>query len=285
MKTGVIGLGAMGANMARNLHRAGLLVGVWNRSTRKADAFANETGIKAYPDCASLARASDLLLTCVSRDADLREVVAAASPGLHAGALVVDCSTVRAETAQRIATQLAQDEIDFLDAPVSGGKEGAIAGTLSIMVGGDSEVLNRARPALEAIGQRIVHLGPVGAGQRCKAVNQIMAAGINAAVTEALAFAQAADLPEAALVEVISAGAAGNWFLQHRGLSMLQGHFEPGFKLELHHKDLEIAQAMAKSMDVALPLTQMMLEDYDQLMQAGYGSEDISALFRLKRRT
>ena len=172
----------------------------------------------------------------------------------------------------------------FLDAPVSGGIEGARNGTLAMMVGGDAGVLERVRPVLDSIAGRIEHMGPVGAGQATKAVNQVMAAGINQAVSEALAFAEALELPLDKVIEVVGGGAAGNWFLDHRGPAMSKGKFSPGFRVALHHKDLLICKQMAAAFGVSMPVVEMTLIHYRRLMQAGYGDEDISALFREKRR-
>lgn len=280
---GVIGLGAMGAPMARNLARAGLLRAVWNRTSDKAAVLAAELGVEHAPDPAALAQQCDIVVTCVSADADLLSVIDALQPGLRANALVIDTSTVQPATAQAIAARLAKMDCGFLDAPVSGGVEGARSGTLSIMVGGEAAALQRARPLLEAIGRRITHMGPVGSGQSTKAVNQIMAAGINQAVTEALAFAEAQDLPLDKVIEVVSAGAAGNWFVEKRGPTMVRGEFAPGFKVVLHHKDLAICQAIARAQGVALPVVEMTLIHYRRLLNAGFGEEDISALFREKR--
>ena len=280
---GVIGLGAMGAPMARNLARAGLLRAVWNRTSDKAAVLAAELGVEHAPDPAALAQQCDIVVTCVSADADLLSVIDALQPGLRANALVIDTSTVQPATAQAIAARLAKMDCGFLDAPVSGGVEGARSGTLSIMVGGEAAALQRARPLLEAIGRRITHMGPVGSGQSTKAVNQIMAAGINQAVTEALAFAEAQDLPLDKVIEVVSAGAAGNWFVEKRGPTMVRGEFAPGFKVALHHKDLAICQAIARAQGVALPVVEMTLIHYRRLLNAGFGEEDISALFREKR--
>ncbi|HXG28748.1 MAG TPA: NAD(P)-dependent oxidoreductase, partial [Nevskiales bacterium] len=283
MKTGLIGLGAMGQSMARNLARHGRLAGVWNRSVDKARTLAVETGCHVAADPAELARTCEAVVICVSADADVKSVVAALQPGLSAGQLVIDCSTVSAETARQCAQRLGQQRVDFLDAPVSGGTEGARLGTLSIMVGGEAHAFERALPVLRALGQRIVHLGPAGSGQAAKAVNQVMAAGINQAVTEAMAFAQALGLPLEKLIEVIGSGAAGNWFVNHRGLSMVEGRYPPGFKLALHHKDLSICLAMAAQLGGELPLSAQTRADYERLMAAGHGDEDISALYRLKR--
>jgi 3-hydroxyisobutyrate dehydrogenase len=283
MKTGFIGQGAMGQSMARNLAKQGLLTTVWNRSPEKARSLATETGCVVAADPAEVARVCDVIVICVSADADVKAMIAALQPGLAPGKIVVDCSTVSAETARQSAHRLYEQDVDFLDAPVSGGTEGARLGTLSIMVGGSEPVFQRALPVLQAMGQRVVHLGPVGSGQAAKAVNQVMCAGINQAVTEALAFATALGLPLEKLIEVIGSGAAGNWFINHRGLSMVEGRYPPGFKLALHHKDLMICLDMAHQLGGELPLSSATLNDYETLMTAGYGDEDISALYRLRR--
>jgi 3-hydroxyisobutyrate dehydrogenase len=283
-KVGVIGLGAMGAPMARNLGRAGLLDAVWNRTTGKAEALAAELGVVRASDPDDLARRCDVILTCVSADSDLLNVIDALMPGLSAGKLVIDTSTVQPATAEAIAQRLATVGCDFLDAPVSGGVEGARNATLAIMVGGSVANVERMRPVLNAIGQRIAHMGPVGSGQSTKAVNQIMCAGINHAVTEALAFAEAQGLPLDKVIDVVSSGAAGNWFLEKRGPTMVRCEFAPGFKLALHHKDLAICKAIAEQRGVTLPVVEMTLSQYRQLMDAGYGDEDISALYREKRK-
>lgn len=285
MKVGVIGLGAMGTGMARNLAKAGFLSGVYNRTSIKADDLANQLAITAYSTISDLAADVELIISCVSADADLLEVVNAIANSGNSKLIVIDTSTVSRQTAQQAAILLAEQRISFLDAPVSGGVEGANKGTLAMMVGGDIDVLNQVRPVLEAISARILHLGEHGAGQACKAVNQIMAAGINQAVCEALAFADAQNLDLAKVIEVVSSGAAGNWFLQHRGHTMSQDSFNPGFKLALHHKDLLICQQMAQQAEIPSPLTDNTLADYAQLIQQGHGNEDISALFRLKRKT
>lgn len=151
-----------------------------------------------------------------------------------------------------------------------------------MMIGGSAEALEKARPVLESMTRCIIHLGATGSGQATKAVNQIMCAGINQAVTEALAFAQAQNLPMEKVIEVISGGASGNWFLQHRGLTMTRGIFAPGFKLALHHKDLKICQDMAKQTNSSTTLVDMTITDYERLMAEGFGDEDISALYKLK---
>lgn len=282
MKTGFVGLGAMGLGMARNLQRAGLLAGVWNRTPEKARAFAAETGTMAYTSLADLATACDVVVTCVSADADVLEVIAALTPRLRPGAVIVDCSTVGVATARRAAEIVRQASGDFLDAPVSGGVEGARNGTLALMIGGRAETVEKVRPVLEAMGNRIMHMGDTGAGQATKAVNQVMCAGINQAVTEAMAFGQALELDLDKVIDVVSGGAAGNWFLDKRGKTMIRGGFQPGFKLALHHKDLNICLEMAERLGISLPLSAQTRDDYAELMARDHGEDDISGLFRLK---
>jgi 3-hydroxyisobutyrate dehydrogenase len=283
MKTGVIGLGAMGAPMARNLHRVGYLAGIWNRTGEKARGLGEELGVTVAADPADLARHCDLLILSLSADADVLDVVAALKDGLQPGAVVVDTSTVSRETARTAAAELESLDVAFLDAPVSGGVEGARKGTLAMMVGGEAAVLERIRPALQAIAGRVEHMGPVGAGQATKAVNQIVAAGINQAVSEGLAFAHALELPLEKVIDIVGSGAAGNWFLTHRGPSMVKGAYTPGFRVALHHKDIAICKRMAEDLGVALPLVEMTLIHYRRLIEAGFGDEDISALYREKQ--
>jgi len=283
MQVGLIGLGAMGQGMARNLAKAGFLHAVYNRTLSKAEALANELGISYYPNPHTLAAQVDVILLCVSADADVLEMVNSISQTAKPGSIVIDMSTVSRQTAQRAAEILAITQVDFLDAPVSGGVEGANKGTLVMMAGGAEQVLQRVRAILSAMTSRIEYMGETGNGQTCKAVNQIMCAGINQAVTEALAFGQAQGLDMDKVIDVVSGGAAGNWFLHHRGKTMAQGIFKPGFKLALHHKDLLICRQMAEKSNIPCPLTQSTLDDYAKLMQQGFGDEDISALYRLKR--
>jgi 3-hydroxyisobutyrate dehydrogenase len=283
MKTGVIGLGAMGAPMARNLHRAGYLETIWNRSTEKSQQLGRELGVPVANSPAALAELCELIILSVSSDEDVLEVVEALRPGLSAGKIVLDTSTVSRETALQAAALLEENNTAFLDGPVSGGIEGARKATLAMMIGGDRAVLDKIRPLLDSITHRVEHMGPAGAGQATKAVNQVMAAGINQAVSEALAFASALELPMDKVIDVIGSGAAGNWFLDHRGPTMTQGNYAPGFRVALHHKDLVICKQMAEQFGVALPVIEMTLIHYRRLMEAGYGDEDISALFREKQ--
>ncbi|WP_395794622.1 NAD(P)-dependent oxidoreductase [Aquimonas sp.] len=282
MKTGFIGLGAMGAPMAGHLHARGLLTVVGNRTQAKADALAAELGVRAVVSAADYAEC-DLVVLCVSADADVLQNVQALSEVLKPGARVVDHSTVSAETAREAARILTARGIGFLDAPVSGGAEGARNGKLSIMVGGSESELDAVRPALEAYALRITHMGATGSGQCTKAVNQVLVAGINEAVCEGLAFGEKLGLDPAKLLPTLGAGAAGNWFLDKRGASMLRREYVPGFKCAHLLKDLNIVLGMAKAVGVSTSVIEHALADYARLVERGLGDADTSALIELKR--
>jgi 3-hydroxyisobutyrate dehydrogenase len=282
MKTGFVGLGAMGTHMARNLHRAGLLTAVWNRTAAKARALAAELGVKAPETVAELAAAVDAVVICVSADEDVLEVVRALAPALTPGSLTIDCSTVSADTARKAAELLGRQGVEFLDCPVSGGVEGAREGTLAVMAGGSAEAFERALPVLQAMGRTITHFGPTGSGQAAKATNQIMCAGIIEAVSEAMAFARAQGLPLEKLIETLGKGAGSSWYFVHRAPNMARGSYPAGFRVRLHAKDLTICRDMAARFGVTLPVVERMLEEYAELVSRGYGDEDISATFRLK---
>ena len=272
----------MGYPMALNLHKAGLLAAVHNRSAEKAQAIARETGCAATGSVAELAGLCDAVVLCVTADADVLAVVDALAQNLKQGSLVLDCSTVSAATVREASARLKAKGVDFLDCPVSGGTEGAKNAALAIMCGGEPAAFTRAEPLLKAMGKRYVLMGPAGAGQATKAVNQIAVAGIAQAVTEALAFAEAEGLPLDKVIEVVGSGAAGSWFLTHRGPTMVQQRFPLGFKVSLHDKDLKIVQQMAAARGVQLPVVEMTRVHYRRLMEDGHDGEDISALFRLK---
>ena len=194
--------------------------------------------------------------------------------------MIIDFSTIDPASTQRLAAEAAQRGLSWLDAPVTGGTEGARLGTLSVLVGGEASDLERARPVLEVVGGTITHLGPLGSGQRAKAVNQVLVAGCYAAVAEALALGQRMGLPMSDLVAALQEGAAGSWALRHRAPTMLDEQFPLGFKLELHRKDLGIALAAAQSCELQLPITEQVAAMEDSLMQQGHGQEDVSALLR-----
>jgi 3-hydroxyisobutyrate dehydrogenase len=281
-RIGFVGLGAMGAPMARNLHAAGLLSGVWNRGSDKAAAFASELQVTAFADLAALGATCDVVVVCVSADADVRQVIAALKPGLRPRSLVIDCSTIGAGTARDMHAELRAVGVDFLDCPVSGGVEGARAATLAIMVGGDEPVFTSARPILEKLGRTITYMGASGAGQAAKATNQIMCAGIIQAVAEAMAFAKAEGLPLDRLIETLGKGAGSSWYFVNRAPFMADERYPAGFRVRLHDKDLRICRQMAAAHGATLPVVESTLEEYERLIAEGHGDEDISAIYRLK---
>ncbi len=284
-KTGFIGLGAMGLPMTRHLHARGLLVAVGNRTHAKAEALAAELGVSAPATPAALAAQCDVIALCVTADNDVLATVQALLPGLQSGAIVIDHSTVAPETARQAAALLAAAGARFLDAPVSGGVEGARNGMLSVMVGGEAAALERARLTLEAYAGRVTHMGAVGSGQATKAVNQVLVAGIAQAVCEGLALGEALGLAPEQLLPTLAAGAAGNWFLDKRGATMLRGEYAVGFKLGLLHKDLAIVRGIAERAGTDRSVIEKSLADYAELMARGHADDDISALIRLKRRS
>lgn len=283
IRAGVVGLGAMGAPMARHLARAGMLEMVWNRTASRAESLAEETGARVAEGPEQLASACNVILTCVSADQDLLDVVGQLLPGVKPGSVLVDTSTVSPATAGLVATSLLDVGAGFVDAPVSGGVEGARKGTLSVMAGGDSANISRIMPVLETISATVTHMGPVGSGQATKAVNQVMIAGIAEAVCEALALGEKLNLPSERLLSIVRAGAAGSWFLEHRGQTMLENSFDVGFKLSLLLKDLLICKALAQELDISLPTVEAAIKDYRALVELGDGDHDISGLIRLKR--
>jgi 3-hydroxyisobutyrate dehydrogenase len=283
LRVGFAGLGAMGAPMAKNLHKAGLLAAVWNRSADKAQALVAELGCPAPASLDKFASTLDAVVICVSADADVRSVIEAMAPGLAKGTLVIDCSTVSADTARWAETFLAAREVRFLDAPVSGGIEGAKNGALAIMCGGEPAAFEASKPILAAMGKTIEHFGPAGSGQATKATNQIMCAGIIRACAEAMAFAGAHRLPLERVVSTLGAGAGSSWYFVHRAPNMVRGSYPAGFRIKLHAKDLGICRDMAARFGVSLPVVDSMLAEYAELIAKGYGDEDISATHRLKQ--
>lgn len=284
MNAAFVGLGAMGLPMARNLHAAGLLSVVHSRTLSKAEALAAELGIQPADSAPACLAHAEVLFLCVTADEQVLELVDALAVPEARGKLIVDTSTVAASTAKRAAEKLAAVGAAFVDAPVTGGTEGAIKGSLTFIVGGDQPDVQRAQAGFDAMGGRSVHMGDVGAGQATKAVNQVMCAGINQAVTEGLAFAEAQGLPLDKVIAVTRSGAAGSWFVEHRGASMVRGEFPLGFKLALHLKDLKIVQAMAAENGGRLPVVDQTVLQYEALLAAGHGDEDISALYRSNKR-
>jgi 3-hydroxyisobutyrate dehydrogenase len=272
----------MGTHMARNLHRAGLLTGVWNRTAAKATALAQELKCHAFASLAELAGNCEAVVICVSADDDLRAVVAGLDAGLSPNMIVIDCSTVGSATAREMYDHLAGLGVGFLDCPVSGGVEGARNATLAIMAGGDESVFARAQPILEKIGKTVTYFGASGAGQAAKATNQIMCAGIIQAVGEAMAFAHAEGLPLERLIETLGKGAGSSWYFVNRAPFMANNHFPAGFRVRLHDKDLRICRDMAAKRGAVLPVVESTLHEYELLIERGFGDEDISSIYRLK---
>jgi 3-hydroxyisobutyrate dehydrogenase-like beta-hydroxyacid dehydrogenase len=277
-----VGLGALGLPMAINLHRAGYPLRLHTRS-REAERHPDLAG--ALPCASPAAAAADCraLVLCVSDDAAVEAVLWGASGAgstLPAGSLVIDCSTIRPDTARAMAQRLAERDVHYLDAPVTGGTEGARAGSLTVLCGGADADLERARPVLDVLGRAVHHFGAVGAGQQVKAINQVLVAGSYAAVAEAVALGQHLRLPMEQVVAALRHGAAGSWALTHRADAMLTDHYPLGFKLALHHKDLAIALDAAAGVGLELPVTQRVQAMEAALMADGWGEADVSALRR-----
>lgn len=283
LNVGFVGLGAMGLPMAGHLAKAGLLRAVWNRSHDKAERAAAEFGAVAPAAFADFVAACNVIALCVPADADVLRCVDDIAASAAPGTVVVDHSTVSSVTARAAAQKLAEHGCAFVDAPVSGGVEGAKNGKLSVMVGGTADTLERVRPALECYAAKINHMGDVGAGQNTKAVNQVLVAGIAEAVCEGLALSERLGLAPERLLPTLMAGAAGNWFLEKRGATMLKNEFAVGFKLALLHKDLKIVRELAITAGTDRSVIEKSLADYATLLAEGHGDEDISALIRLKR--
>lgn len=283
LRIGFVGLGAMGDPMARHLVHKGFLKFVYSRTYEKTQKFATELNVSIAQTLKELANNCNVIMLCVSADADVlavtQEIVAHAKPGM----VVVDHSTVSSETAKQAQTLMASQGGDFLDAPVSGGVEGAKNAALSIMVGGNADTLARVRPALDTYAARITHMGPIGSGQNTKAVNQVLIAGIAQAVCEGLALSEKLGLDPELLLPTLNAGAARNWFLEKRGTTMLHNEFSVGFKLALLYKDLVIVRKLAEKAGIDPMIIESSLAAYGELIKRGYGDEDISALIRLKR--
>ena len=282
LRLGMVGLGALGLPMAVNLNRAGFPLRVHTRS-RKAERNPALLGSQGCATAAETACDIDILVLCVSDDAAVNSVLfgrSGAAETLAEGSLVVDCSTISPSTSRTAADQLARQKVNYIDAPVTGGTEGAQAGTLTVLAGGEPTDLERARPVLEIIGSNTHHFGPVGSGQQVKAVNQILVAGSYVAVAEALALGERLGLPMPAVVEALRHGAAGSWALSHRSSAMLEGHYPLGFRVELHHKDLGIALQAAADVDLNLPIASQVRSMEGDLMTAGHGDEDVSCLRR-----
>ncbi len=281
-KIGFVGLGIMGQGMARNLLKEGFDLTVWNRTPAKAESLVNAGANKA-PDLPSLGRNSDLVVICVSDTADVESVLfgqPGLSQGLQEGALIVDCSTISPTKTKLFAKRLTEQGVHMLDAPISGGSEGAANGTLSIMVGGDTDQVSRALPCLQAMGKKITHVGGHGTGQMTKLVNQILVAGSMLSMAEALLFAQAGGLDLERTLEAVSGGAAGSWTLSNRGPQVIRRDWTPGFMIDLQQKDLRLVLQEADELCVPTLASSMAFHLYRTLQKRGLGADGNHALVR-----
>jgi 2-hydroxy-3-oxopropionate reductase len=281
-RIGFIGLGIMGKPMARNLMKAGYDLIVHNRSRAAVEEIAGEGAIPAS-NPREVAEQSKIVITMLPDSPDVRDVVFGENGLLEAmgdGSLLIDMSTISPVTTLEVVEALRAKGAHALDAPVSGGDKGAIAATLSIMVGGDAADFERAKPIFEALGKTIVHVGAAGAGQTVKACNQIVVALTFEAVSEALVLGSKAGVDPHKIVQVLSGGLAGNKVLELRGESMIAHNFQPGFRINLHRKDLGIALDAGKSYNVALPATAQVNQMFTAMVASGFGDLDHSALLK-----
>lgn len=281
-RVGFLGLGTMGAAMAANLARAGFTLTAWNRTQGRAPEL-DDLGVRRAETAAAVAAASDVVVVCVSDTPDVEAVLLGPdglAQGARDGMLVIDCSTIAPGATREFARRLAETRIAMVDAPVSGGSEGARNATLSIFVGGEAPDVERARPVLEALGKTITHVGPIGSGQAVKAVNQVILAGTYLGVAEGIVLAMKAGLDVEQVVGALAGGAAQSWVLANRSGRMLANDYPLGFKVTLHRKDLGIALGLAGETGASLPVTELATELEDDLVAGGHGDDDMSALAR-----
>lgn len=280
-----IGLGTMGGAMAANLARAGFPVTAWNRTPGRAQELG-ELGVTFAPTAAEAAAAADIVVVCVSDTPDVEAVLFGADgvvTGAREGTLIVDCSTIAPSGAWDYAARLRERGLAMVDAPVSGGSEGARNATLTIFVGGEASDVERARPVLAALGRTITHVGPIGAGQAVKAVNQVILAGTYLGVAEGIVLAIKAGLDVEQVVEALGGGAAQSWVLANRSGRMLDNDYPLGFKVALHRKDLGIALDLAAQLGAALPVSALAAQLESGLIARGHADDDMSALARAIR--
>ena len=282
MKIAFIGLGTMGIGMSLNLLKAGHDITVHNRTRQKEEAVAKEGATRAETP-RQAAEDADIVVTMVSDTPDVEEVVLSDDGVIHGapqGAIVIDMSTISPAATRQIAEKLGKKGIKMLDAPVSGGPEGAEQGTLAIMVGGDPADFEKALPILEIMGKTVTHVGPIGAGQITKAINQILISGTYLTVAEGLTLGIKAGLDMEKVIAAISGGAASSWVLHNRGINVVNNTYPLGFRVRLHHKDLKIALDTARELEVTLPATALVAQIENGLIARGYGDDDVSAIGR-----
>lgn len=284
-RIGFVGLGTMGAAMAANVRRAGFEVTAWNRTPGRATALLDLGAIEADAP-ADVARSSDIVIVCVSDTPDVEAVLFGpdgVADGLASGGLVIDCSTISPGATAAFAARLADAGIAFVDAPVSGGSEGAKLGTLTVFVGGEEAAVERAHPVLAAMGKTITRFGPAGSGQAVKAVNQVVIAGIYLGVAEGMVLAMKAGLDPAMVAAALGGGVAKSWILENRSGKMIANEYPLGFRTSLHLKDLAIALELARSVGATLPVSSLAAQLESGLVARGFGDEDMSNLARAIR--
>ena len=281
-KVGFIGLGIMGQGMARNILKANFPLTVWNRTVSKADALL-QAGAQVAGSPADVTAQCEVIVICVSDTPDVEAVMHGETgvlAGLKAGSIVIDCSTISPIVTRELSELVAQKGAAMLDAPVSGGSEGAAQGTLSIMVGGQTDAFEQALPVLEAMGKKITHVGTSGAGQTVKLVNQILVVSTMLGLGEALLFAQAGGVDLEKTLEAVSAGAAGSWTLSNRGPQVIRRDWSPGFMIDLQQKDVRLVLEAADKMGVPLPGTAIVHQLYNTLQNQGFGRDGNHALVK-----
>ncbi|HSG22957.1 MAG TPA: NAD(P)-dependent oxidoreductase [Azonexus sp.] len=283
MKIGFIGLGIMGRAMALNLIKGGHTVTVWARRAESMQPLL-DAGAKAADGPAGAAQGNEIVISMVADAPDVAEVMRAVAGGAEPGLVAVDMSTIAPAAARRIGEELAAVGIDFLDAPVSGGEVGAIAGTLSIMVGGSEAAFVKAAPAFECMGKNIVHVGASGAGQVTKAANQIVTGMGVLAVAEAFAFAAKNGVDRSKVREALLGGFAYSKILENHGQRMLDRNFKPGFKSWMHEKDLNIVMQTAHELGLCLPGSAATAQMFNAMVGSGMGEEDSIAVLKLLER-
>jgi 2-hydroxy-3-oxopropionate reductase len=283
-KVGFIGLGIMGGPMAKNLMEAGYELVLYNRTREKAEDLAEEGDAEVAGSPKEIAESSDVIVTMLPDSPDVRDVVVGESgvlEGIREGSLLVDMSTISPVVTEELAEKIRERGASMLDAPVSGGDVGAIEGTLSIMVGGSEEDFERAKPLFDVMGKTVTHVGPTGAGQVTKAANQVVVALTIEAVSEALVLGSKGGVAPEKILDVLSGGLAGNKVMEVKREKFLSHTFDPGFRSELHHKDLGIALAAGREYGVVLPVTAIVDQMLLTMKKKGWGSEDHSALLRV----
>lgn len=281
-RVGFIGLGIMGRGMAHNLLRAGFAVRVWNRTASRMEGLV-DAGAETGASPADVAAQSDIIVICVSDTPDVENVILGEQgviQSAQAGSLVIDCSTISPHATREIAAKLTEKGVHMLDAPISGGSEGAAKGTLSIMIGGDAAQFERALPVLQAMGKTITHVGPTGAGQTVKLVNQILVVGNALAMCEALILAQAGGVDLKKTYNAISQGAGGSWIFTNRGPQVMARDWRPGFTIALQQKDLRLVLDAADELGVPLLGTHLVFNLYRTLEARGLQEEGNHALIK-----